>query len=163
MYSQDPLKLHCKTINNHHSMDCNILKKYRPVSNLTFLSEVIEKAVAFHLKEYLMNNSLNETLESAYKRDHSTEIALVLVKNDIMMSVDQVKLVLLVLLDLPAAVDTVDHNVLFSRLTDMSCLSGKVLESFRSYLELRECLFMVFQLILRFCYLVIHRVQFLVL
>ena len=55
-----------------------------------------------------------------------------------MTSVDQGKLVILVLLDLSAAFDTVDHNVPFSRLKDMFCRSGKVLEWFRSYLEQRS-------------------------
>jgi len=54
-----------------------------------------------------------------------------------MMSIDQGQPVILVLLDLSAAFDTVDHNVFFSRLKDMFGLSGKILEWFRSYLE--EC------------------------
>ena len=45
-----------------HSMDCNILNNYRSVSNFTFLSKVIERAVAFHLNKYLINNNLNESL-----------------------------------------------------------------------------------------------------
>jgi len=44
----------------NHTMDCYILNNYRPVSNLTFLSKVIEKAVAFLLNKYLINNNLNE-------------------------------------------------------------------------------------------------------
>ena len=93
-------------------MDCNILNNYRPVLNLTFLSKVIQKAVAFHLNKYLLNNNLNESVESAYKCGHSTETALVRVNNDIMMSIDQGKPVILVLLDLSAAFDTIDHSVL---------------------------------------------------
>ena len=58
--------------------------------------------------------------------------ALVRVKNDIMVSIDQGKPVILVLLDLCDAFDTDDHNVLFSRLKDMFGLSGKVLEWLRS-------------------------------
>ena len=48
-------------------MDCNIQNNYRPVSNLTLLSEVIEKSVAFHLKKHLFNNIPNESQPSAYK------------------------------------------------------------------------------------------------
>ena len=59
---------------------------------------------------------------------HSTETVLVRVKNDIMMSIDQGKPVILVLLDLSAAFDIVDHNVLFSGLKDMFGLPGKVFE-----------------------------------
>ena len=55
-----------------------------------------------------------------------------------MMSIDQGKPVILVLLELTAAFDTVDHNVLFSELTYMFCLSDKVLESFQSYMEQRS-------------------------
>jgi len=95
-------------------MDCNILNNYRPVSNLTFLFKVIEKAIAFHLNKYLINNNLNESLQSANKGGNNTETALVRVKNDIMMLIDQGKPVIL-----SAAFDTVDHNVLFSRLKDM--------------------------------------------
>jgi len=60
-----------------------------------------------------MNKNLNESLQSPYKSGHSTETALVWVKHYITKSIDQGKPVILVLQDLSAAVDTVDHNVLF--------------------------------------------------
>jgi len=150
-----------KPLIKKHSMDCNILNNYRPVSNLTFLSKVIKRAVAFHLNKYLINNNLNESLQSAYKNGHSTETALFQVKNDIMTSTDQGNP------GMSAAFDTVDHNVLFSRLKDMFGLSGKVLDIDTGFNPIwnnapRECLFMVFYLTFSF-YLVYHRVQFLVL
>ena len=67
-------------VNKSLSLDCNILNNYRPVSNLTFSSKVKEKAVAFHLNKYLINDNLNESLQYAYKSGHSTETALVRVK-----------------------------------------------------------------------------------
>jgi len=51
-----------KPLIKNHTVDCKILNNYRPVSNLTFLSKVTEKAVAFHLNKYLINNNLNESL-----------------------------------------------------------------------------------------------------
>ena len=66
---------------------------------------------------------------------HSTETAIVRVKSYIMMLIDQGKLTLLVLQDVPGAFDTVDTNVLIIWLKDMVCLSGKVIEWFQSYLE----------------------------
>ena len=65
-------------------------------------------------KETLYWIQINESLQSAYKGGHSTETALVRVKNYIMMSTDRGKPVILVILDLSTAFDTVDHNVLFS-------------------------------------------------
>jgi len=92
------------------------------------LSKVIERARAFHLNKYLINNNFKESLQLAYTSGHET--ALIRVKHDIMMSIDQGRPVLLILLDLSAAFNTVDHNVLFSRLKDMYGLLGKVLEWF---------------------------------
>jgi len=69
-----------KLLIKNHTPDCNIINNYRPFSNLTFVSKVSEKAVAFHLNKYLINNNLNESLQSAYRSYHSTETALVRVK-----------------------------------------------------------------------------------
>jgi len=91
---------------------------------------------------------------------YSTKTALVWVKNDIMISIDQGKPVILIPLELSAAFDTVDHNVLFSRLKDMFGLSGKVLEWFRSYLEQRFQRMSVHGILF---WSLFYRVQFLVL
>ena len=80
---------------------------FRPISNLKFLSKVIEKAVATQLMGHLLTNNLEEPLQSAYKRCHSTETALLKVQNDILMTIDNKKCVVLLLLDMFAALDTV--------------------------------------------------------
>ena len=102
-----------------HNLVCNVLKNYLPVSNLSCLSKNIS------------DSNLTESRHSACRTGHNTETALIRMKNDIMMSTDQSKAVLLVFLDLSAAFGTVDHNVLFCQLEKiMFGLSGKVLEWF---------------------------------
>ena len=59
------------------SLDSNDFKNYRPISNLRFISKTIEKCVAKQLIQYLDINDLGETYQSAYKRNHSTETALI--------------------------------------------------------------------------------------
>ena len=58
------------------NLDSNMLKNYRPVSNLLFISKIIEKAVLTQLQEHLSGNGLLETCQSVYRKEHSTETAL---------------------------------------------------------------------------------------
>ena len=91
---------------------------FRSISNLKFISELAEKSVAVQLTKHVMTNHLDETFQSAYKEFHSTETALLRVQNDILCSLDQTKSVILLLLELSAAFDTVDHVILLSRLSN---------------------------------------------
>ena len=116
------------------TLDPEILKNYRPVSNLSFVSKVLERVVAQRLTGYMTDNNLHEYLQSAYKPGHSTETALVKVQNDILTSIDQHGIVILILLDLSVAFDTIDHDVLFSRMESTLGITGPALEWFRSYL-----------------------------
>ena len=90
-------------------MDPNILKSYRPVANIKFIAKIIEKATSSQVVQHVNDHNLGEMFQSAYKAHHSTETALLQVKNNIMQSLDDNKVVLLVLLDLSAAFDTIDH------------------------------------------------------
>ena len=87
-----------------------------PISNLKVLSkleEKEEKVVAIKLIDYVMSHHLDETFQSAYENFPSTETALVRVQNDILCAIDNNESVIFLLLDLPAAFDTVDHSILF--------------------------------------------------
>ena len=70
----------------------------------------------------------------AYKPGHSTEAALVRILNDILTSIDQHRIAVLILLNLSAAFDIIDHDVLFSRTESTLGITGPALEWFRSYL-----------------------------
>ena len=112
-----------------------ILKNYRPVSNLPFLSKLIERVVAKRLLAHQNGNDLQEVLQSAYKEGHSTETALTKVQNDILHALDNKQVVLLILLDLSAAFDTIDHSILLKRLSDRMGITGNALAWIRSYLQ----------------------------
>ena len=99
-------------------LDRNLLKNYRPVSNLSFISKLIEKVVAKQLNDYIDSAGLSNVNQSAYWRLHSTESALLKIQNDIAASMDSGKAVALTLLDLSMAFDTIDHDILFNSLRD---------------------------------------------
>ena len=117
----------------NQSLDCNRLQNCRPVSNLALISKTIEKVVSAQLNNYLKDNNLLEPCQSAYRQGHSTETALVRVQNDIICAVGQQKAVLLVLLDLSAAFDTVNHQLLIKTLQQLGIL-GTMLHCFSTYL-----------------------------
>ena len=96
-------------------LDPEVLKNFRPVSNLTFISKLIERVVALRLNEHLTRNKLQEVLQSAYRQYHSTETALLKVQNDLLTAIDTDGGAILVLLDLSAAFDTIDHKILIYR------------------------------------------------
>ena len=110
------------------------MKKYRPVSNLSFLSKVLEKVVVNHLNTYINSSNTSNQYQSAYREFHSTETALLKTHSDILESVDAGKVTALTLLDLSAAFDTIDHTILLSRLDDWFGVTGKALNWFKSYL-----------------------------
>ena len=94
------------------SIDPDEQKSYRPVSNLTFASKAVERLVSHQLVEYLDEHKLMPRLQSAYRRNHSTETALLRVVSDLLAAADNQRVTLLGLLDLSAVLDCVDHHIL---------------------------------------------------
>ena len=100
--------------------DAADMANYRPVSNLSFLSKTVERIVAEQLNRYLTDNGLMPPLQSAYRRCHSTETALLRIMSDVFAAADQQRVTLLALLDLSATFDCVDHDVQVPSLCDLS-------------------------------------------
>ena len=98
------------------SLDIEVLKNYRPVSNLPFISKVLEKVVATRLDRHLESNILHDSRQSAYRSGHSTETALLRVHHDIAAALDNNCHAVLVMLDLSAAFDVIDHPILLRRI-----------------------------------------------
>ena len=114
------------------------MSNYRPISNIQFLSKIIEKSFFQQLNDFVALNNCFDVFQSGFRPHHSTETALVKVFNDIHLNTDSGRITVLVLLDLSVAFDTVDHNILLDRLENWLGLSGTVLNWFESYLKGRD-------------------------
>ena len=88
-------------------------KKFRCVSNRSFLSKVIEKVISIRILGHISDNNIVDSFQYAYMAGHSCETALLQVYNDIVTTVGKGNRSFLVLLDLSAAFDTIDHDNLF--------------------------------------------------
>ena len=117
------------------SLDPNELKNFRPISNLPFISKIIEKLALVQISHHLSANNLLNQFQSAYRPGHSTETALLKIVTDLLLSLDDGNISLLASLDLSSAFDTIDQNILLHRLQHDFGLSGTVLDWFSSYLS----------------------------
>ena len=68
-------------------MDPEILKNDRPVANLSFISNIIEKGISTQIHSHLINNDIVDNFQSAYKTSQSCETALLSVSNDIVTTI----------------------------------------------------------------------------
>lgn len=119
------------------NLDCTSLTNYRPVSNLTFASKILERVVLAQLEEHMSANDLLPIYQSAYRSCHSTETALLKLTNDLLQNMDCKLNTLSVAVDLSAAFDTVDHGILLSVASKCFGINGSVLEWISTYLQPR--------------------------
>ena len=122
---------------NKTGLDINELSNYRPVTNLTRLSKIIERAMLDKLVLFLEEVGVVPRYQSTYRKLHSTQTALCKIHDDLVSNTCHGKASILVLLDLSAAFDTVDHQLLLSDLSDCG-VEGTALSLLQSYLEDRE-------------------------
>jgi len=102
---------------------------------MSFVSKLVERAAVKQLTDYLETNGLLPLSQSTYRSHHSTETALLKVLSDVLTAIDNKKVTLLALLDLSAAFDCVDHDILLSRLQSRFGQDGAVLAWIRSFLS----------------------------
>ena len=110
---------------------------YRPVSNLSYVSKLVECVVAVQLVNHIEGHNLMEVHQSAYCAYHSTETALLKVKTDVIRALENQEVACLILLDLSTAFDTIDHNTLLRRLEMRFAVTDTALNWLRSYLTNR--------------------------
>ena len=111
------------------------LKTKLPVSNLNFISKILERVVAIQLQTHLDEAGLMTAFQSAYRKHHSTESALLNIQNNILLNMAKGSVTAFTLLDLSAAFDTIDHTILLDRPNVHYGISELPLGWFKSYLS----------------------------
>ena len=118
------------------SLDPQSLSSYRPISNLSFLSKIIENAILDQLIEFLEMAQVFPDNQSAYRKLYSTETALCSVVNDLLIMLDEGKCGIPILLDLGAAFETVVHSLLLKDLKAIG-IEGEALDYLETFLTNR--------------------------
>ena len=112
-------------------------RNYRLVSNLGYVSKLVEHVVATHLVNHIERYDLMEAHQLAYHPFHSTETALLKVTSDIIGALEKQEVACLILLNLSLAFNTIDHDILLGRLKSRFAVTGTTLNWLWSYLTHR--------------------------
>ena len=111
---------------------------YRPISNLNNISKILERLFLRNIIGHVSSSPNFNRYQSAYRRGHSTETALLRLLNDLYRAADAKSRSILILLDLSAAFDTIDSSTLLRRLEFTFGIHGHALDWIGSYLAERS-------------------------
>ena len=127
-----------KPLIKKHSLPKDDLSSYRPISNLNFISKLLERIIYNRLQAHLSSFPSIAAFQSAYRKYHSVETALLRIQNDLLLGIENRHVTALVLLDLSAAFDTIDHNILLTRLASVFGICGSAIDTLASYISNRS-------------------------
>jgi hypothetical protein len=119
-------------------MDDSEPSSYRPISNLNTVSKVLERLVLARIVPHVSSSPSFDSMQSAYRKGHSTETALNKITNDVYSGLDTRQSTVLVALDQSAAFDCIDHWTLINRLRQTFGIRGNALDWLSSYLHGRS-------------------------
>ncbi len=119
------------------TLNTSLLENYRPISLLPFIAKTLERVVFNQVSLFLSQNNKLDTKQSGFRSGHSTETALLSVTEALRIAKANSKSSVLILLDLSAAFDTVNHQILLSTLSSLD-ITGIPLRWFESYLTGRS-------------------------
>ncbi len=119
------------------TLNTSLLENYRPVSLLPFVAKTLERVVFNQLSLFLSQYNKLDAKQSGFRSGHSTETALLSVTEALRVAKADSKSSVLILLDLSAAFDTVNHQILLSTLSSLG-ITGIPLLWFESYLTGRS-------------------------
>ena len=111
---------------------------YRPLSNLSFMSKVAEKVTLTQFTKHCEENKLLPAYQSAYRKNHSCEASLVKLVDDLLWAKEEQLVTAGVILDLSAAFDTVDHDLLLEVLEKRFGVTNNVTQWYCSYIKQRK-------------------------
>ena len=110
-------------------------KNFSPVSNLPFLSKLVEQASLVQFNQHCKEHQLLPDFQSAYRQAYSTETSLIKMMNNILWGMERKEITAVIILDMSAAFDTVDHYLLLTILQNRYGITDTALQWYQSYLR----------------------------
>ena len=120
------------------NLDKELFENFRPVSLLSFISKLTERVVHMRINSHLDSNSLNNDSQYGYKKHHGCDTMILKLIDDIFVAVDKKFGVVMLIIDLSAAFDTVDHSLLLNMLQFKYRITGSALAWLKSFLTGRQ-------------------------
>ena len=126
-----------KVIPIHKKGDSKSINNYRPISILSTINKIYEICLHARLTKYIEDHNLLYKYQFGFRKNHSTEHALIEIVDQIRFSIDKNQLTCGIFIDLSKAFDTVDHDILLGKLEHYG-IRGNALNLFKSYLSTRK-------------------------